>query len=269
MALAEGHEGEVGMDSKKSAARAAKDVRASTGSGPRNTERSQILSKRPSAPPAEMTAKKRASLPPPVPDNDNAPRNKASLSSVPKPLSKPPAAVAVGSSKGPISTMPSKPPMSSMPGKPQVPSIPRGRLPTGSLHTEARTPAAAEAIKQRLTMLVNTQQKLVDMRRSHQKHFYEIGELLHRVREQRLFEVKGYSSFEAFIEREVNLGQQFCLHAVRIFETFLPAAVSAYGFARLAAAIDALDQNSTGTPVSMAGNESARMARSPIPPHKL
>ncbi|HEX5657632.1 MAG TPA: hypothetical protein VFX59_10580 [Polyangiales bacterium] len=239
------------MDSKKSAARAAKDVRASTSSA-RNTERSQILSKRPSAPPTELAAKKRASLPPQAPDNDNAPRGKT-LAAVP---SKPPAA------------MPSKPPVSGMPGKPMVPSIPRGRLPTGSLHTEARTPAQAESIKQRLTTLMNTQQKLVEMKRSHQKHFAEIGELLHRVREQRLFEVKGYSTFESFIEREVNLSQSFCLHAVRIFETFLPAAVQQYGFARLAAAVDALDQNSLA-PAASAGNESLRMARSPIPPHKL
>jgi hypothetical protein len=250
------------MDSKKAAARAAKDVRTSTErsraedprastSSARNTERSQILSKRPSAPPTELAAKKRASLPPQAPDNDNAPRK--TLASVP---SKPPAA------------LPSKPPVSGVPGKPPVPSIPRGRLPTGSLHTEARTPAQAESIKQRLTIVVNTQQKLAEMKRSHQKHFYEIGELLHRVREQRLFEVKGYSTFESFIEREVNLTQTFCRHAVRIFETFLPAAVQQHGFARLAAAIDALDQNSMA-PAASAGNESLRMARSPIPPHKL
>jgi hypothetical protein len=250
------------MDSKKAAARAAKDVRASTErsraedprastSSARNTERSQILSKRPSAPPTELAAKKRASLPPQAADNDNAPRK--ALASVP---SKPPSA------------MPSKPPVAGVPGKPPVPSIPRGRLPTGSLHTEARTPAQAETIKQRLTIVVNTQQKLSEMKRSHQKHFYEIGELLHRVREQRLFEVKGYSTFESFIEREVNLSQQFCLHSVRIFETFLPAAVQQYGYARLAAAIDALDPNALA-PAASAGNETLRMARSPIPPHKL
>jgi hypothetical protein len=239
------------MDSKKATARAAKDVRASTTSA-RNTERSQILSKRPSAAPAELTAKKRASLPPQLADNDNAPRGKT-LSSVPS---------------KPVSALPSKPPAAMVPKAPAVPSIPRGRLPTGSLHTEARTPAQAETIKQRLTMLVNTQQKLADMKRSHQKHFYEIGELLHRVREQKLFEVKGYSTFEAFIEREVNLSQSFCLHAVRIFETFLPAAIQQHNFARLAAAIDALDQTHAAPPVS-AGNEPLRMARSPIPPHKL
>ena len=222
------------MDSKKSSARAVKDVRVSTNSS-RSPERSQILTKRPSAPPPDLTAKKRerSSLPPPVlADNDNHAVRKPP----PSPMS------AIGANVG------------------------RTRLPTGSLHTEARTPAAAEAIKQRLTALVNTQQKLSELKRSSQKHFYEIGELLHRVRDQRLYEVKGYSSFESFIEREVNLGQQFCLQSVRIFETFLPTAVTTYGFHRLAGALAALDQQAAA---SQGAADVARMARSPIPPHKL
>ncbi len=211
------------MDTKKGAARAAKDVRSEK-TGVRNVERSQILTKRPppALPDAAIKKRERGSLPPPVADNDNAAR------------------------KAPV-------------------SIARGRLPTGSLHTEARVPAEAETIKQRLTTLVNTQQKLADLRRSSQKHCYEIGELLHRVREQRLYEVKGYGSFEAFLEREVNLGQQFCLQSVRIYETFLPAAAAHYGFHRLTSALAALD-NAEGTATSA---DAARMARSPIPPHKL
>jgi hypothetical protein len=223
------------MDSKKSTARAVKDVRVSTNSS-RSPERSQILTKRPSAPPPDLVAKKRerSSLPPPViADNDN---NNVARKAPPTPMS------AIGANVG------------------------RTRLPTGSLHTEARTPAAAETIKQRLTALVNTQQKLGELKRSSQKHFYEIGELLHRVRDQRLYEVKGYSSFESFIEREVNLGQQFCLQSVRIFETFLPAAVTTYGFHRLVGALAALDQQAAA---SQGAADVARMARSPIPPHKL
>ena len=211
------------MDTKKSAARAAKEVRTPA---TRNVERSQILTKRPSAPPPDIAAKKRdrSSLPPPHPDNDNAAK------------------------KAPV-------------------PIGRGRLPTGSLHTEARVPAQAETIKQRLTALVNTQQKLSELKRSSQKNFYQIGELLHRVREQRLYEVKGYGSFEAFIDRELNLGQQFCLQCVRIYETFLPEAVTAYGFSRLVGALEALE-GSALVPANPA-SESAKSARSPIPPHKL
>lgn len=232
------------MDSKKSTARAVKDVRVSTNSS-RSPERSQILTKRPSAPPPDLAAKKRerSSLPPAVlADNDN---NGGRVEA--RPAREP--------SKAPPS------PMSAIGA-----NVGRTRLPTGSLHTEARTPAAAETIKQRLTALVNTQQKLSELKRSSQKHFYEIGDLLHRVREQRLYEVKGYSSFESFIEREVNLGQQFCLQSVRIFETFLPAAVTTYGFHRLAGALAALDQQAAAT---QGAADVARMARSPIPPHKL
>jgi len=209
------------MDTKKSAARAAKEVRTPT---TRTVERSQILTKRPSAPPPELGAKKRSSMLPPVPDNDNAAK------------------------KAPV-------------------PIGRGRLPTGSLHTEARVPVEAEALKQRLTALVNTQQKLGEFKRSYQKHFYQIGELLHRVREQRLYEVKGYGSFEAFIERELNLGQQFCLQSVRIYETFLPEAASSHGFTRLVAALDALEPTTTAPATN--ANDNIKSARSPIPPHKL
>jgi hypothetical protein len=253
------------MDTKKAAARAAKEVRTST---TRNVERSQILTKRPSAPPPELAAKKRsASLPPPVPDNDNA----AKKSQAPVAMKSQSQAPVAMKSQAPMA-MKSQPPgpmksQAPMAMKSQAPvPIGRGRLPTGSLHTEARVPAGAENIKQRLTALVNTQQKLSELKRSSQKNFYPIGEMLHRVREQRLFEVKGYGSFEAFIEREVNLGQQFCLQCVRIYETFLPEAVTTHGFARLVAALDALDAASVA---SLPTGDGAKMGRSPIPPHKL
>ena len=205
------------MDSKKSTARVAKDVRSSTptaaSGSSRSTERSQILTKRPSAPPPELVAKERerSSLPPPLADNDNSPLARPGArfddhDLEDQDLAPSPKKAAPPGARGPLSAVTS-----------HAPNIGRTRLPTGSLHTEARTPAAAETIKQRLTTLMNTQLKLGELRRSSQKHFYEIGELLHRIREQRLYEVKGYSSLEAFIEREVNLGQQFCLQSVRIF----------------------------------------------------
>lgn len=141
---------------------------------------------------------------------------------------------------------------------------PIGRgLPTGSLHTEARVPAQADTLKQRLTALMNTQQKLSELKRHSTKNFYEIGSLLHRVHKERLYEVKGYGSFEAYAEREVGLGQQFCRDAVRIYETFLPEAAASLGFSRLSAAIRAIDDEPTGVV------ETVRLARSPIPPHKL
>jgi hypothetical protein len=221
----------VGIETKKSAARSAKvDARPAVVRAGQGT-----AAKRPSAaPPA-----KKKSVPPPAAaaanDNDKAPEK------APK----------VGKAAPAAQT-------TTMGGA-------RGRLPTGSLHTEAREPAQAADLKARLTALMNAQQKLAELKRSANKHFYEIGEVLHRVREQRLFEVKGYGSFEAYLDREVNLGQQFCATAVRIFETFLPAAAAQLGLARLSAAIRAIDDTPTGTVAS----EASRGARSPIPPHKL
>lgn len=140
----------------------------------------------------------------------------------------------------------------------------RGRLPTGSLHTEAREPAGANLLKQRLTALVQAQQRLGELKRSANRHFYEIGEILHKVREERLFEVKGYASLEAFVERELNLGQQFCTQSVRIFETFLPSAAQTLGFSRLCAALAVLEEEPSG----MTAIDAIRGARSAIPPHK-
>jgi hypothetical protein len=217
----------VGIDTKKSA-RAKADARATAARGSQ-----AAAAKRPSAaPPAAAApaaaATKKKSVPPPAA-----------------------AAAANDNDKAPK-------------GKNPTPA-PRGRLPTGSLHTEAREPAQAESLKVRLTALMAAQQKLAELKRSANKNFYEIGEVLHRVREQRLFEVKGYGSFDTYLDREVNLGQQFCNQAVRIYETFLPAAAASLGFARLAAAIRAIDDEPTGT----VATETGRGARSPIPPHKL
>jgi hypothetical protein len=145
------------------------------------------------------------------------------------------------------------------------PPMGRGRLPTGSLHTEAREPAQADQIKQKLTALVNVQQKLAELKRTANRNFYEIGALLDRVRGERLYEVKGYSSFEAFVERETSLGQQFCAQAVRIHQTFLPEAAHTLGFSRLCAALAVLEEEPSG----MTAVDSLRGARPAIPPHKL
>jgi hypothetical protein len=223
------------MDMKRATARSAKgEARAAT----KTLERPQTISSLERAQPAASGAARRPSTPP------EAGAKRRDKSEPPPALH-----VANDNDKGANKKAPTP--------------IGRGRLPTGSLHTEARVPAEAAAIKQRLTALVNVQQKLGELKRSSNKHFYEIGTLLHRVREERLFEVKGYSSLEAFIEREVNLGQSFCRDAVRIYETFLPNAASSLGFARLSAALKVIDDEPTGI------TETARIARSPIPPHKL
>jgi hypothetical protein len=224
------------MDTKKLGRTAKSEVRAAS---TRMSERSAAASKRPSAPPPPPNAakKREKSVPPPALAAPRAP------SSVPH-------SVANDNDRAKkVSTAP----------------LGRGRLPTGSLHTEAREPAGADRIKQQLTALVNVQQKLAELKRSANRNFYEIGALLHRVRSERLYEVKGYSSFEAFVERETPLGQQFCAQVVRIHQTFLPEAAHTLGFSRLCAALAVLEEEPSG----MTAVDSLRGARPAIPPHKL
>jgi hypothetical protein len=213
------------MDTKKSAGRTAKAEVRAATT--RGAERHAPASKGPSAPPPPIAKRREKSVPPPAaPTAANDNDRAKKVASVP---------------------------------------LTRGRLPTGSLHTEAREPAEADRLKQRLTALVGAQQKLSELKRSANRNFYEIGELLQRIRDQRLYEVKGYGSFEAYVERETNLGQQFCAQAVRIHETFLSDAAHRLGFSRLSAALAALDDEPSG----MTAVESLRGGRPAIPPHKL
>jgi hypothetical protein len=150
--------------------------------------------------------------------------------------------------------------------KPVGAGVPARRgLPTGSLHTMAREPAQAAALKQRLTALMAAQQRLGELKRTATKNFYEVGGILRKIRDERLYEVKGYSSLDAFVERELALGPQFCRDAVRIQELFLPEAAQAYGIARLSHALRALEDEPSG----VTALDQIPGARPAIPPHKL
>jgi hypothetical protein len=254
------------MDPKKSGRTAKGDVRVATQA--RTAERREAITKRPSALPPPLAKKREKSIPPP-----SAIAAPVKASSIAPPLKSasiaPP--VKASSMAPPIPAAAKAPPIPSAANdndrnkRMLPPPMGRGRLPTGSLHTEAREPAQADQIKQKLTALVNVQQKLGELKRAANRNFYEIGALLHRVRAERLFEVKGYSSFEAFVERETSLGQQFCAQAVRIHQTFLPEAAHTLGFSRLCAALAVLEEEPSG----MTAVDSLRGARPAIPPHKL
>jgi hypothetical protein len=227
------------MDTKKLGRTAKTEVRtASARMSERNSERNTAAAKRSSAPPPLPSAakKREKSVPPPAPQLQRAPESAHSAAND-----------------------------NDRAKKVSAPPMGRGRLPTGSLHTEAREPAGADKLKQQLTALMSVQQKLGEMKRSANRNFFEIGALLHRVRSERLYEVKGYSSFEAFVERETNLGQQFCAQVVRIHQTFLPEAAHTLGFSRLCAALAVLEDEPSG----MTAVDSLRGARPAIPPHKL
>jgi len=67
---------------------------------------------------------------------------------------------------------------------------------------------------------------------------------LNQIRVDRLYEVKGYGSFESFVERELDLNKGLCLKLVRIAESLHRDQALAAGLDRASAAVAALDGES-------------------------
>ena len=133
-----------------------------------------------------------------------------------------------------------------------------------------RTPAGADELKQKLSALATLISQVRGLKRTISRSFLEAGGLLITIRDERLFEVKGYGSFEAFLEREVELGKQVSIRCVRAVEIFQPDAALAAGFERVGAAIAILDGDvdpSAAPPATSPTSSGSQ--RSPIPFHKF
>jgi hypothetical protein len=91
----------------------------------------------------------------------------------------------------------------------------------GSARATIRIPTGAEEIKQRVGDLSNALVKIKALRKNLGKGFYEIGIILRDVQARRLYEAKGYGTFEAFLERELDLGKTMGIRLVRVCTTFL------------------------------------------------
>ncbi len=87
------------------------------------------------------------------------------------------------------------------------------------------------------------------LKRSLNKSFYDIGVLLNQVRDERMYEVKGYGSMESFVEREIDLNKAVCLKTARIAEVILRDQALAAGLDRAAAAVAALDGETESSPL--------------------
>lgn len=113
-----------------------------------------------------------------------------------------------------------------------------------SEHGAVTVPQRAGDLKARFAELAATINQIKALKRTLQKSFFEIGELLTKIQTERLFEVKGYGSFESFVEREIDLGTQVCLSVARIHQTLQRDAALAAGLERASAAVAALDGGS-------------------------
>jgi hypothetical protein len=119
----------------------------------------------------------------------------------------------------------------------------------GSARATIRTPASAEQIKQKIADLHNSLQQIKGFRKNLAKGFYDIGVVLRDIHARRLFEAKGFGTFEAFLERETaELGKTAALRLVRIASLFQKEAALELGMDRVFMALMAIEQGDGVTP---------------------
>lgn len=131
-----------------------------------------------------------------------------------------------------------------------------------------RTPAGAEELKQKIAALSRITSQLKNLKRTMSQSFYEVGELLRSIETDRLYEVKGYVAFDAFVEREVGIGKHTAVKLSRVPTTFLRDAAREIGVDRVLAAIDVLYDSEEGTALAsspISGTGTAAGVRSPVP----
>ncbi len=113
--------------------------------------------------------------------------------------------------------------------------------PPGSARATLRTPHDADELKARLTELSQAIARVRVLRRTLSKDFWEATNILAQLLEQKLFEAKGYATFEAFAERELEFGKATALRLVRIPRVFQEAAAREIGLASLLTALESIE----------------------------
>lgn len=160
------------------------------------------------------------------------------------------------------------PPPKSAPAKAAVAAEPAKKPGAPALRAPARTPERAEELKAKIGALATATGQIRALKRSLHKSFHDVGQLLREIQVRKLYEVKGYGSFEAFLEREIDLGKQLSLRILKISQIFQRDAAVAYGLDRAIAALAALEGEPEAQAATPAPAPTAAGTRSPIPPHK-
>jgi hypothetical protein len=111
----------------------------------------------------------------------------------------------------------------------------------GSARATIRTPVDAEDIKERVRDLHAALAQIKGFRKNLSKTFFDIGLVLKTIETRRLYEAKRFPSFEAFVEREIDLGKTTALRLVRVVELFQRESALEVGMDRLFAAITTID----------------------------
>src|SRR6185312_1972259 len=116
----------------------------------------------------------------------------------------------------------------------------------GSARATIRTPVDAEDIKERIRELHAALSQIKGLRKNLGKTFFDIGVVLKDIQNRRLYEAKRFPSFEAFVEREIDLGKTTSLRLVRVASLFQKESALELGMDRLFNALIAIDTVAEG-----------------------
>jgi hypothetical protein len=112
----------------------------------------------------------------------------------------------------------------------------------GSARATLREPQGADEIKARIGELHTLLSRIQELRKNLRTEFFALGTLLRKIRDERLYEAKGYATFEHFVERETGLGKSMALDLARIARIFQESAATTYGLEALLDGLRALDE---------------------------
>lgn len=135
----------------------------------------------------------------------------------------------------------------------------------GSARATVRVPTGAEEIKAKVAGLHNALVQIRSLRKNFAKGFFEVGLVLRDIQTAKLYEAKGYGSFESFLEREIDLGKLGSLQLVRIASVFQKDAAIEYGLDRCVAALSALEQPSEVTTTGVLSPPAVGQSSSKLP----
>ena len=133
----------------------------------------------------------------------------------------------------------------------------------GSARGTLRSPDNADGIKQHLSELLNVLVRIRALRKNLDDGFFQIAIELKHIQDEKLYEAKGYSSFEGFAERELDLGKATAIKLTRVPSIFLEAAARHHGIQGVLAALDALDEHQSAAVQKKASGGRANLPLKP------
>lgn len=113
--------------------------------------------------------------------------------------------------------------------------------PPGSARATLRSPTGAEEIKARVVELHNALVEIKTLRKNLSRNFYAIGRILRDIQERKLYEARGFGTFEALLDREVDIGKTTSLRLTQVVDIFQEEAAIRYGMDHVLQALATLE----------------------------